>query len=378
MHKAIFKSTLVLVTLWSALPSVAQEDSWSYGFTPEFNVTAIRGKDLRDSFSNKPGFGASLFLERNFLTWSAGVGISYSQNRVYHEGQSRTRIYDNAEMRLSFIKPFKGESKTALRLGLTPSYTLDGTQQTLDGSKSNGIALEDLPLDFQFDLGVYAGLDFRISNAINLQVGFTEFIRSTQKDDDITGRGDVYRFGLQIRLSDFSKKKEEPVWIYDEVHKIKNGGVVFVLPVKATLDDKKGEATVVLNNITTMVDSHFHFAQKFYVPDTCFGGFLDHPGMCLTDKDLNPIQVFYFPEDYYVVRIGEGVLTEFEDVRRGVFLYRSDMNLIPAPFPSYIPLGSFSGELTNPAVVKQLVRQLNSELRSLEDQHRARLKGVEF
>jgi len=377
--KVIIRKIGVLTVLASlAISGYAQERKWSYGVTPEFNTNSIRGKDLRDSFSNKPGFGASLYLERHFSQWSAGAGLAYSQNRVYHEGQELTRVYDNAELRLSFIKPFKGESKTSLRLGLTPSYTIDGTTLTLDGSKSSGVARKDLPLEFQMDLGVYAGFDFHVSDAVNLQVGYTEFIRSVQKDEDIKGRGDAFRFGLQIRLNDLRKERPEPIWIYDEIQKVKKGGVVFVLPVKATMNEDNEEAREILSNVATMVDSHFRFTQHFFVADTCLGTFLNNPGMCLSDKDLNPINVFYFPEEYYVVRIGEGVLNEFEDIRRGVFMYRSDMNIIPEPFPSYIPLGSFSGEMTNDAVVRSLVIQFNNALQSLENQRIARLKGVEY
>ncbi len=378
MKGILLRSIIFASAFWLTIPAHSQERKWSYGVTPELNINSIRGKDIRDSFSNKAGFGASLLLERHFAKWSAGAGLAYTQNRIYHESQELTRVYDNAELRLNFIKPFKGESKTSLRLGLTPSYTLNGTVLALDGSKSTGVSRADLPLDFQFDMGVYAGFDFRVSDAVNLQVGYTEFVRSVQKDKDITGRGDAFRFGLQIRLNDLRKERPEPVWIYDEIKKVKDGGVVFVLPVKATLKEENKDAAEILSNIATMVDSHFRFAQHFFVPDTCLGGFLNHPGMCLTDKDLNPINVFYFPEDHYVVRIGEGVLTEFEDTRRGVFMYRSDMNLIPEPFPSYIPLGSFSGELSNPTVVRQLVKQFNNELQSLENQRIARLKGVEF
>lgn len=364
--------------IWLTVPAQAQEKSWTYGITPDLNFNSIRGKEIRDSFSNRPGFGASLFAERHFTKWSVGVGLAYVQNRHYHEGQAQTRVYDNAELRLNFIRHFKGESKTSLRLGLITSYTLDGTSLTLDGSKSSGVSRTDLPLDFQFDFGTYTGFDFRVSDAVDLQVGYTEFFRSGVEGTNLVGRGDAYRLGLKIRLNDLRKEKPEPVWIYDEIKKVKDGGVVFVLPVKATLKEENKDAAEILSNIATMVDSHFRFAQHFFVPDTCLGGFLNHPGMCLTDKDLNPINVFYFPEDHYVVRIGEGVLTEFEDTRRGVFMYRSDMNLIPEPFPSYIPLGSFSGELSNPTVVRQLVKQFNNELQSLENQRIARLKGVEF
>ena len=104
--------TLLLFTFCFAAQS---QTKWEYGINLNFNSSFVKPVSS-DTFTNKPGFGAGLMVERKFKTLTLQFSPSYSQTRYFHDFDNYTSISNALDMSLLALRPIDKKQTNVFEL----------------------------------------------------------------------------------------------------------------------------------------------------------------------------------------------------------------------------------------------------------------------
>ncbi len=347
---------LLLIVLSITPPIILAQTSWSYGITPAFHVGSIK-PTAKDTFTGRASFGLSAFILRNGLNWSQSLGFGSYQNRWINNNSNQIDVYNGLGLELDFIRHLSEQSKTSLRFGLRPNAVISRRLLTIDGTKGQGVSNQAEKSPFDYDLGLKVGAAFMLTNGMDLQLNYVEFVKSKQTKNSVGPMGDLFQVAIEIRLNELKAKENRNEHYKTLLNDISKSHMVFVLPISEMIKfhaEEASEFEKIKNNMLDNIDSSYSFSEFIVIADTALSDFLGGDRNNILKGSTKNLS------QYYIAKLGNGFTSGNSSIKRGVFLYDSQMKLVKlSSFTSYRSLNSNWSDLNaSLRVFKDFNRQL--------------------
>lgn len=367
---------IVYVFLSLILFSVAQgQTKWEYGINLNFNSAFIKPISS-DTFTNKPGFGAGLMIERQFQTLTLQFSPSFSQTSYNHDFDNYSSISNALDMSLLVLQPLDKNKQTFLSYGFVTSYNFIYEERYLSTQKApiRNTLIKTNPFDFGLQLGI--GLD--LNPGARLTINYMDFINGKQRSGSITGQIDYLQFGVQIRFVDLinsdqtnSKHLAEQARINAANQQVKdlakdgNGLMVFVIGTtefkKADVLNSKSpeqienERQLKLKNIYKAINQHYTYGSYVITTDSL----LQLNTSTINVLTLDGTKQITTIENIYYAKIDEMFLETNSQLKWGIFVFDDQMNRLQEPFPYYTPYRQFDKDFSE---VETMIKTFNQSL----------------
>jgi hypothetical protein len=346
----------VILLSFSLLLSITAfgQNKWEYGINVNFNSAFVKPVSA-DTFTNKPGFGAGLMLERKFKSFDLQLNPAFSQTSYLHEFDNFTSISNAMDVSLLGIIPIDKSKQTFINFGPIASYNFTYEERYLNTQKMpiKNTLIESKPLD----IGVQFGVALDLNQGTRLNVLYTDFFNGKQTSGAITGQIDYLQIGVQVRFVDLlssertnSKHTAEQLAINTANQQVKdlgkdgNGLLIFVVGTSETqksslfnskspeLKDSLRKAK--LQNIKNAIRSEYKFGRYVITTDSLFD-IRAETLMVLTADSTEKFLPLNFKK-YYAL-IDELFLESNGQLKSGIFIYDEQMNQLKHPFPFFTP-----------------------------------------
>lgn len=351
----IFLSSLFLLLSLTVLG----QSKWEYGLNLNFNTSFVKGVSS-DTFTNKAGFGAGLMLERKFNKFSLQFNPSYTQTRYNHDFANFTSISNAFDASLLAVHPIDASGQTVVNYGVITTYNLLYDEHYLSGLNPD-IRNTDI-LANPFNMGIQFGVGLDLNPGARLTVNYMDFLNGKQHPGKIVGQIDYLQFGIQIRFNELLNSKSvnnkydaaqaQIERANQNVEDLKHGGnglLVFVIRTAETkkvglFDSKSPEERdslrkVRLFNIKEAIRTNYQFGSYVITTDSLLEP-RSETLMILTEDSVEKFNTASKNTLYYA-KIDELFLEHNGQVKWGIFVFDSGMNLLEEPFPYFTPYRQF-------------------------------------
>ncbi len=365
--------TLLLFTFCFAAQS---QTKWEYGINLNFNSSFVKPVSS-DTFTNKPGFGAGLMVERKFKTLTLQFSPSYSQTRYFHDFDNYTSISNALDMSLLALQPIDKNKQTFLSYGVVTSYNFMYKEPYLSTQKMpiRNTLIQSKP----FDVGLQLGFGLDLNQGARLTLNYMDFFNGKQRSGSISGQIDYLQLGVQIRFVDLlnsdrtnNKYKAEQARIELANQQVKDlakdgeGVLVFVLNSSEfqkadvlnsrTPEQIAADKITRLNNIYNAITQHYTFGSYVVTTDSLYETRSE------TFMVLSPDGYEHYDpagKKRYYARIDEMFLENNGQLKWGIFIFDDQMNLLKEPFPYFTPYRQLDREFSE---VGSMIKAFNQRL----------------
>lgn len=352
------------------------QTKWEYGINLNFNSSFVKPVSS-DTFTNKPGFGAGLMVERRFNTLTLQFSPAYSQTRYFHDFENYTSISNALDISLLALQPLDKNKQTFLTYGFVSSYNFIYEERYLNTQKLpiRNKLIQANPFDFGLQLGV--GLD--LNPGARLTINYMDFFNGKQRSGSISGQIDYLQLGVQIRFIDLinsdrtnSKHKAEQERISLANQQVKDlakdgeGLLVFVVGTtefqkpdainSKTPEQIENERLAKLDNIYNAIAKNYTYGSYVITTDSLF----DIRAETLMILNNDGTEKFD-PVGYkrYYAKIDEMFLENNSQLKWGIFVFDEYMNRLQEPFPYFTPYRQFDKDFSE---IESMIKVFNQRL----------------
>ncbi|MFT5513757.1 MAG: hypothetical protein ACI8SE_002166 [Bacteroidia bacterium] len=370
--------TILSLCLLFSISSFGQR-KWEYALNLNYNSAFVK-PIAADTFTNKPGVGFGIMVERNFGGFALQLNPSINQTSYLHDFDNYTSISNAFDVSLLAVKPIDKNKQTFVNLGLIYSYNLSYEERhhaKLTKPLRNTF-IRSQPVDYAVQLG----LSIDLNPGARLNINYLDFVGGKQSAGAITGQIDYLQVGVQVRFNELlnsdrihNKYKAEQANIAlakDQVANLsKQGGkelglLVFVIGTTESkkvgiFESKSPEKRdslrkVKLSHIRTAIKDHYKFGNFVITTDSLFDNKSD------TLKVLNDSIVNSFDlsgHKVYYAFMDNLFLDMNTQLKWGIFMYDDQMKRLKDPFPHFIPYGQLDKDFSE---IESLIIYFNQRL----------------
>ena len=356
---------------------------WEYGIDVRF-VSGIVKPISADTFTNKPGFGAGLFLERSFNSWALRFSPEFTQIRYGNDFENRNFITNSLDASLLISQALDSGRQAFIEYGPVFGYALQHFERNLDGSDVKSGFQNQLIRDEPFEIGLRLGIGMNLNPGVRLTTSYTDFFNGKQRPGSITGRIDYLQVGVQIRMRELlnserlNEKIEAQLNLIETAHnavksleKGSDGVLVFVLNTdrdplisKSKIKDSIDQVLFKKNQeaLIQAIERRYNFGPYVITYDSVIehrssnsAGFhtVTSEGSSVFDPDEKTL--FY-------ARIDELFIEENGNLKWGIFVFDEFMELLPEPFPYFTPYQNLDQDFSS---TESMISSFNVSLKQL-------------
>lgn len=348
------------------------QSKWEYGINVHFNSSFVKPVSS-DTFTNKPGFGGGLMLERKFNSFSLQLNPSYSQTRYEHDFQNFTSISNALDISLLALQPMDSKRQTFFSYGFISSYNFIYEERHLSTQKQpiKNTLIQKRPWDFGYQLGV--GLD--LNPGARLTIHYMDFLNGKQHAGRITGQIDYLQLGIQVRFLEllsservtakYEAEQQALATATQQVADLSNSGdgvLVFVIGTTEsqktfdtrTTEQKEFLRTQKLLNIQQAIRAHYTFGDYVITTDSLLAEGSILVGDSTESFDASQKTIYYAKIDQMFLDING-------QQKQGIFVFDKDMNRLAHPFPYFTPYRQLDQQFSEvDAMIKSFNQSLNN------------------
>ncbi len=362
------------------LTNAIAQNKWEYGVNLHFNSGLVKPISS-DTLTNKPGFGAGMFLERSFSNFGLQSNINYSQIRYENDFLNISHVSNNCDFILSLVKPLDQKKQTHLVVGGILGYNISYSESLLNGGSIKPVFNQFIN-DNIVDVGLHIGLGLDLSKGSRFTVSYNDFFLGEQLKGSIKGRIDYLQLGLQLRINDLSNNENKVDKQAAKNKAVRNAGMhiqdlnsegsgilVFVIPTKdskaigilETRDPAKRDS-IRRARIVAMRDTiyrYYNFGDFVITTDSL----LNFPSKKLKILTEDGVIDYKVPESkkMYYAKIDELFLEDNSQLKWGIFVYDNNLNMLSEPFPYFTPYRQFDKNFEKS---DELIIEFNQRLKS--------------
>ena len=378
-------SLLVSLSFFGAFAQEAEQVSkWEFGVQLDFNSGFVKPGSA-DTFTNKAGFGAGLFLERKFDNLAVQVMPSFAQTRYSNDPLNLTAITNSLDLNINICQPIDQRKQTFLFGGPVVGYAFQHNEINIDGSRAKASDIRNRMIRNEpLDYGVKLGFAMDLKQGSRLTVSYTDFFRGRQYSGDITGRIDYFQFGVQFRINELSSSEATNNKFEREKKRIRaarnqaidlqegnSGLMVFVLPkikkdyIGPYTPEKEAESRErqlgTREALIQAINSIYTHGDYVITLDSLFDVNRSNRLKLLVNDEIVSYDA---PSDtrLYFARIDELFIEDNGNLKWGIFTFDQYMTPLEEPFPFFIPYRHLDKDFESAGT---MISELNSRLQTL-------------
>lgn len=377
---------LIIALLFTSLfiGGYAQEvknAKWEYGIHTQF-INGMIKPVAADTFTNKAGFGGSLFLERKFETWRLRCSPGFVQSRYFNDFENRTYITNALDLSIQMSHPIDQSGQTFFHYGPIVGYTLQHQEKNLDGTNVKTGIHNKLVTKSPFDAGIKLGLGLDLNPGVRLTANYIDFFNGRQRSGKITGRIDYLQVGVQIRMKELLASDH----INDKLEAIQKEVDYANQSVRALHKDGGGVLVFVVNTDRTPLLTHntardsidrivFEENQQALIKairqrytfgeyKITFDSIIEQrngtgPITVITEEGMSTFTPLESQKVFYA-RIDELFLENNGNLKWGIFVFNDEMELMKEPFPYFTPYQNLDKDFES---AEKMVAEFNASLK---------------
>lgn len=370
----------VLCTSILCIAQTPTQKKWEYGIHPQF-IDGLIKPVSSDTFTNKASFGLGLLLERRFNSFDVQFMPAFVQTRYSNDVLNHIGTTNALDLNLAMVHSIDKGKQAHIYYGPVIGFTLQHIEQDLSGKTLrtgiNNRFVTSNPVDYGFQLGL--GLD--LNAGTRLTVGYTDFFRGKQESGAITGRIDYLQIGIQLRFRELTSSQRLSKKHLAQEAQIKrgtdqatllkkgnNGVLVFVLP--PIKKDYAGPETPAKDSMSKLRQQENRkllasAIQRYYT----HGEYVITTDSLMSSTQGN-IPAYNSKEVYnlddsktlFYARIDELFINANGNLKWGIFVFDSEMNILQEPFPYFTNYRNLDKQFE---AATNMINEFNAALRQL-------------
>lgn len=302
----------------------------------------------RDSFSGSPnitaGFKVYFPVNENF---SIHTGLNYMPLKLVNNFDASGIRWQSLSLNIGNEWSPQGFGSTAVYTALHGHYVFTYGKNVLSQNSQSGVTFEEQKLEQRFFPSIEAGLTFKPRPLINVNISAVQPFRFSAKKDPYS-MPSMLKITLEYRINTKQIKEFKKDSINSERDFIRNlkKGKLYII------EDRSDSSNALFR---AYLETGFNFCKIDFVDQKDLKNLLNNS----RDKD-----------QIYFLKIGSIVYENNRPSTDGLILYNSEMQNPLDDNPIFIRNLSNDVLFEDPAVVKKLVKSLNSKLHKMYQPYR--------